>query len=293
LQICIIGDLFQLPPIVSGEEKQFFSQYYSSPFFFSTNSYNEAEFKIIEFANVHRQNDAEFIKALNAIRSGACKAEQLDSLNQRVNVKVTPAPGTLVLTTTNALAENINNTKLAKLGNREKNYKGVLKGDFGMKGARLPAPEQLVLKVGAQVMFVKNDSERRWVNGSIGIVEKLTDDSVTVRTETGLWEVEPEKWKTIGYEFNEEEGKIVEKTLGSYTQFPLILAWAITIHKSQGKTLERVIIDLGSGAFVAGQLYVALSRCKTLSGIAIKQPINQSDISCDEAVVKFMSGLNN
>ena len=160
-----------------------------------------------------------------------------------------------------------------------------------MNGARLPAPEELALKIGAQVMFVKNDSDGRWVNGTIGIVEELSNDIVRVRVGDVLHEVEQEKWKNIGYEFSEEEGKIAEKTLGSYTQFPLILAWAITIHKSQGKTLERVIIDLGSGAFAAGQLYVALSRCKTLSGIALKQSVTQKDIRCDPQVVEFMQEM--
>jgi ATP-dependent exoDNAse (exonuclease V) alpha subunit len=157
-----------------------------------------------------------------------------------------------------------------------------------MKGGRLPAPEELILKIGAQVMFVKNDSEGRWVNGTIGIVEKLGNNVIAVSVGDVVHEVEPEKWKTIGYEFSEEKGEIAEKTLGTYTQFPLTLAWAITIHKSQGKTLERVIIDLGSGAFAAGQLYVALSRCKSLAGIALKQPITPADIRCDGEVVEFM-----
>ena len=157
-----------------------------------------------------------------------------------------------------------------------------------MKGARLPAPDQLMLKVGAQVMFIKNDSDGRWVNGTIGIVEELGKEIIVVRVGDMSYDVEREKWKTLAYEFSEMEDKIVEKTQGAYTQFPLMLAWAITIHKSQGKTLERVIIDLGDGAFAAGQLYVALSRCKTLTGIALKQPITHTDIRCDGEVVEFM-----
>jgi ATP-dependent exoDNAse (exonuclease V) alpha subunit len=225
---------------------------------------------------------------LNAIRAGTCDAAELEALNSRLNPKASPAPGTLVLTTTNALAEQINHRKLESLEGRVRSYKGLLQREFGMQGARLPAPEVLTLKVGAQVMFVKNDSEGRWVNGTIGIVQKIESETVTVRVGDESYAVEPEEWKSLGYEISKETGDIVEKTLGTYTQFPLTLAWAITIHKSQGKTLERVIIDLGDGAFAPGQLYVALSRCKTLAGIALKQPVSNADIHCDDAVVAFM-----
>jgi len=293
LQICVIGDLFQLSPIVSREEKDFFAQYYQSPFFFATQAYEKAGFRMVEFSTIYRQNDPEFINVLNSIRSGECEGKHLTLLNARVKPKVVPAEGTLILTTTNALAENINHTRLAQLKSPPKTYKGVIKGAFGMKDTRLPAPQELVLKVGSQIMFVKNDTERRWVNGTIGIVEKLESESITIKTESGSWSIEPEKWKTLGYEFNEEEERIVEKTLGSYSQFPVTLAWAITIHKSQGKTLERAIIDLGNGAFAAGQLYVALSRCKSLAGIALKQAISPYDVSCDAQVVKFMREVSN
>lgn len=291
VQVCVIGDLFQLPPVVTREEKEFFGQYYQTPFFFGTKSYADAKFKTIQFNTIHRQNDGAFIQILNTIRAGTCDAIELEALNSRLNPKASPAPGTLVLTTTNALAEDINATKLAGLGGKPRSYAGTLSGDFGMKGGRLPAPEELILKVGAQVMFVKNDSEGRWVNGTIGLVEKLGNEMISVSVGNVVYEVEPEKWKTIGYEFSEEKGEIAEKTLGTYMQFPLTLAWAITIHKSQGKTLERVIIDLGSGAFAAGQLYVALSRCKSLAGIALKQPITPADIRCNNEVIEFMQRM--
>lgn len=288
VQLCVIGDLFQLPPVVSRDEKTFFAQYYPTPFFFSAKAYAEAQFTTVQFTTIHRQNDGAFIKILNAIRAGTCDILELEALNSRLNPRASPAPGTLVLTTTNALAEDINNAKLVKLPGQARNYVGMLSGDFGMKGGRLPAAEELMLKAGAQVMFVKNDSDGRWVNGTIGIVRELDEDMITVSIGDNVYEVEAERWTTIGYEFSEEQGKIVELILGSYTQFPLTLAWAITIHKSQGKTLERVIIDLGTGAFAAGQLYVALSRCKSLSGIALKQPITRADIRCDNEVVEFM-----
>lgn len=291
VQICVIGDLFQLPPIVTGEEKAFFAQYYQSPFFFATDAYAKGDFQTIQFDTIHRQNDSAFIQILNAIRSGTCDQQELESLNSRVSPRAVPAPGTLVLTTTNALAEGINEAQLKRLGGDTHLTKGELKGEFGINGPRLPAPQELVLKAGAQVMFVKNDSDGRWVNGTIGIVESIHADHINVKVGNETHEVEREKWQTIGYEFSEMQEKIVEKILGSYTQFPLQLAWAITIHKSQGKTLERVIIDLGNGAFAAGQLYVALSRCKTLSGIALKQPVTHADIRCDASVVSFMNAL--
>lgn len=288
VQVCVIGDLFQLPPVISRQEQAFYAQYYASPFFYCTNAYEAADFKMVKFSTIHRQNDADFIHILNAIRGGHCDTAELEALNARFNSRVTPAPGTLVLTTTNALADEINRSKLENLPGRASMYEGEMKGEFGINGDRLPAPDELTLKVGAQVMFVKNDSAGRWVNGTIGIVEKLTADTITVRIGEITYDVEPEKWKSVSYEFDEAQDKIVEKTLGSYTQFPLILAWAITIHKSQGKTLERVIIDLGNGAFAPGQLYVALSRCKSLSGIALKQPVTHADIRCDADVIAFM-----
>jgi len=292
VQVCVIGDLFQLPPVISNEEKEFFSQYYDSPFFFNTKAYTEAEFQAAEFSTIHRQNDPVFINVLNAIRSGTCDNIKLEVLNARVSPRATPAPGTLVLTTTNVLADNINNTKLAMLPGELRQYIGESKGEFGIRGSRLPAAEKLELRVGAQVMFVKNDSDGRWVNGTIGIVEKLEDETITVKVADIVYEVEREKWKTIVYEYDETNELIAEKSLGSYTQFPLMLAWAVTIHKSQGKTLERVIIDLGSGAFAAGQLYVALSRCKSLAGIALKKPVTRGDIKCDAGVVEFTKNIN-
>jgi len=289
IQVCVIGDLFQLPPVISTDEREIYADYYKSPFFFSSKAYDDGDFRMVQFETIHRQKDTDFVNILNAIRTGKCNSNTLKLLNDRLHPRATPAPGTLLLTTTNALAEKMNNSKLQNMSTSLSDYKGKLSGKFGLNGARLPAPEQLELKVGAQVMFVKNDSEGRWVNGTIGIVEKLGKKIITVRVGDAEYEVKPVTWESIAYEADGE--KIIEKSLGTYKQFPLMLAWAVTIHKSQGKTLERVIIDLGRGAFAAGQLYVALSRCRTLEGIALKQLVTQRDILCDDEVIEFVQDL--
>ena len=209
VQVCVIGDLFQLPPIVGSNEKEFFAELYASPFFFSSKSYETAEFKIVQFSTIHRQNDADFIGILNAIRGGNCGEGELKTLNSRVHLKATPAPSTLVLTTTNALAEDINSSRLAKISGKPRIYEGETSGEFGMNGARLPAPEELALKIGAQVMFVKNDSDGRWVNGTIGIVEELSNDIVRVRVGDVLHEVEQEKWKnSVVSPFHKKAGPV-------------------------------------------------------------------------------------
>lgn len=291
VRVCVIGDLFQLPPIVNRDEQNFFAQYYNSPYFFATKAFEEAKFRYIEFTKVHRQSDPDFVNILNSIRNGACGSEHLGKLNARAVQGQNLQEGTLILTTTNAIADTTNTKRLADLPGIAKKYSGEVKGSFGLSGARLPAQEELIIKKNAQVMFVKNDSDGRWVNGSIGIVEDFEDDNIRVRTDSGVWNVEREKWKTLAYEFDEEKEKIVEKTLGTYSQFPLMLAWAITIHKSQGKTLDNVIIDLGNGAFAAGQLYVALSRCKTLQGITLRKPAAYRDIKCDARILDFMTKI--
>jgi ATP-dependent exoDNAse (exonuclease V) alpha subunit len=288
VQVCAIGDLYQLPPVVTGSEAEVYAQHYDTAFFFSAPAFAAADFTTHQFTTIHRQSDAAFIDILNAIRAGTADAATLEALNARHHPRATPAPGTLVLTATNAIADHINTTKLAALTTPARAYAGTTSGDFGATGGRLPAPEDLTLKVGAQVMFVKNDSDGRWVNGTLGTVQILKPDLITVRVGTTAHEVKPDKWTTIRYEHDPDQDKIIEKPLGTYTQFPLTLAWAITIHKSQGKTLERVIIDLGRGAFAAGQLYVALSRCTTLDGIALKQPVTLRDVQCDADVVAFM-----
>lgn len=290
VQICMIGDIHQLPPVVSTEEQDFFSQYYSSPFFFNTQAYQRSQCQVIEFNKVHRQRDTTFIQLLEAIRHGSCNMRELDSLNQRVSASPAP-PGTLILSTTNAIAERINSLRLSEIADAAHTYQGEIKGQMNVQGVRLPAPESLTLKVGAQVMFVKNDTQGRWVNGTLGKVEYMSEEEIVVSTDRGAQSVTREKWQTIGYEWEDAQGCIVEKILGTYTQMPLILAWAMTIHKSQGKTLDRVVIDLGRGAFAPGQLYVALSRCRSIENITLARPVKLSDMPCDMHILQFMQSL--
>lgn len=290
VQLCIIGDLFQLPPVVGKEEEAFFQQFYTSPHFFTTEAYQAGQFKVKEFQTVHRQQQGVFLTILNRLRMGKSDVRDIAALNARVAPMPSHIPtGSLVLTTTNSTADRINDHHLRSLPGLSTIFASESKGNFGLTGFRLPAPENLELKLGAQVMFIRNDPDERWVNGTLGIVVELTDQTMRVQTESGTYTVKPEKWRTIAYEFLEAESKIVEKTLGSFTQFPLMLAWAVTIHKSQGKTLGRVIIDLGRGAFADGQLYVALSRCTSLEGITLTKPISFADIQASNDVVAFMA----
>jgi ATP-dependent exoDNAse (exonuclease V) alpha subunit len=265
-----------------------FSERYETPFFFSAPAYQDADFEIIEFDNIYRQDNQEFISLLNLIRSGDSSISVLEKINQRVIARARANPGTLTLAARNLTADRINEEELAKLPGTEFSYDGNIQGELPLSGDRLPAPEILRLKIGAQVMFTRNDPEqKRWVNGTLGTVHSLTQTRIQVKTEEGIYTLEPEKWEMIRYDAT-DDGAIIAKTVGTYKQYPITPAWAMTIHKAQGKTLERVIIDLDNGgAFAAGQLYVALSRCRSLENIALRRPATANDIRCDERVINF------
>ncbi len=293
VKLCIIGDLLQLPPVISAHEAEFFKQYYESPYFFDTESYRQGNFRVIEFTHVYRQQDAHFCNLLGRIRAGEADAELLSALNARVDAATTPKQGDVVLTATNAAADSVNNARLSMLEGTLHRYVGAFSGEFARESYRLPAPEVLSLKSGAQVMFTRNDNKGgNYVNGTLGIVLSLAEDRITVKTQNGTITVKPEKWETFSYEFDADEGKIVQKIKGSFAQYPLIPAWAVTIHKAQGKTLDSAFIDLGRGAFAPGQLYVALSRCRTLGGITLRRRVYPSDIRADARVHAFLEGIH-
>ncbi len=296
VQICVIGDLFQLPPVVTYNERDIYNQRYESPFFFAAKTFSSANFRIYELEKIYRQHNLDFINALNNIRIGKVSNEVLAQINSRYigdndnNLK-SSNPGSIVITANNILAESVNKNELEKLNKESFVFSADIKGDFAPKDDKLPAPKELQLKLGAQVMFVRNDPKKRWVNGTIGVISYLSPRCIEVRIQSGnkekFYEVEKELWENVVYNYDETQDKIAEKITGSYRQFPLVHAWAITIHKSQGKTLDNIIIDLGSGAFASGQVYVALSRCPSLEGITLRQKIKFSDIRSDFKVSQF------
>lgn len=400
VQIVVIGDLFQLPPVVGPGEQYIFETKYESPYFFDSKAYKAGDFQVIELTHVYRQNDPVFIDILDRIRTGEAEMQHVEYINRiclekknpdgstykedsRVVVsesltdpvyvddegvpvdsddadgasghggtgnggriggssvsKQAPSPEaakknsvlddlkkqfggmglktggdlakansgkdvfdlaadlldaqgkkklTVYLVTTNALADSINIKKLEELKGIQKTYKGDLVGRFDQKNA--PAPAELTLKVGAQVMTLKNDPSGKWVNGDIGTVEKMLDNSVRVKFEDGrVEEVVGDSWEMVKYEYDELSDHLESEVIGKYTQIPIKLAWAVTIHKSQGKTFDTAIIDFGKGTFAHGQAYVALSRVRSLEGITLKNPLKPQDVRIDERIRDFMSG---
>lgn len=292
VQLIFIGDLFQLPPVIASQEEQrLFETIYDSPFFLSAQVFQELPIQLIELRRIYRQQERHFIDLLNAIRNNQLTSAQLHALNQRYlpDFPVTDDEALFItLTTTNRRADEINNARLAQLNTNEKYYECEASGLFEKNNA--PAEWKLCLKVGAQVMFVRNDTENnRWVNGTLGRVTRLKTEMVEVESASGKrYEVTPVKWEILKYQFDEEKNKINTDVVGSFIQYPLRLAWAITIHKSQGKTFDRVVIDLGRGAFAHGQLYVALSRCRTLEGLVLKSLIKMHDVIVDKRLQQLL-----
>ncbi|MBD3375028.1 AAA family ATPase [candidate division KSB1 bacterium] len=290
IQMIFFGDLFQLPPVVSDrEETKFFTHYYHSPFFFDAKVFEYQPIKSHELTKVYRQTDKSFIDLLNAIRMDDITDQQMIKLNhckERFNNQ--PETEIVRLTTTNKSACTINQSRLNNLKAPSFRYTGYLEGKFPDKS--LPTEMMLILKVGAKVMFVKNDSQKRWVNGTLGIVTALTQTSVRVKNVSNDfdYDVEREKWEVFRYQYDKEKKKLVKNVVGSFSQYPLKLAWAITIHKSQGLTFDKVIIDMGNGAFAHGQTYVALSRCRSLNGISLVKDVRRADIKVDAAVKRFI-----
>ena len=290
VKLVFIGDLYQLPPVVKPHERGLFSRVYGGNYFFDSKAFKLLRPEFVELEKVYRQKDARFIKLLNSVRNNSAGEAELRALNARYSPHfVPPDEGFFVyLTPTNAKAAAVNGEKLAALPGRTRAYAGSLEGDFD--GRLLPTEELLELKAGAQVMLLNNDPLGRWVNGTMGMVLKLLEDGVQVQLDDGaIEEVKPFTWNMFVYRYNEESEKIETEAAGGFTQLPLKLAWAVTIHKSQGKTFDRLILDLDRGLFASGQLYVALSRCRTLEGITLKTKIQKQHIRCDWRVVKFLT----
>ena len=288
VQVVLCGDLFQLPPIVRDAELQtFFDEHYGGPYFFLAHVFAELRPYVLDLTTIYRQRDTAFIQVLNKIRERNLDAELFSLLNQRViRSNVVPHGGSFItLTTTNEAALRTNQARLAQIRAPLHTYLASVTGIFDPSS--YPTEQVLELKRGAQVMLIKNDAEKRWVNGTLGTISVLTEQKICVAIAGTSYEVEPETWQNIQYHYHRETNRIEEEVIGTFTQYPLRLAWAITIHKSQGQTFDKVLIDLGRGAFAHGQTYVALSRCRSLEGIVFSRPVMPRDIVFDERVHGF------
>ncbi len=294
IQVVLVGDLAQLPPVVSTEEESaLFSRRYRSPFFFSAESLSGSIMAPIELSRVFRQTDQDFIDLLSQVRLGDANEHVLHVLNSRVGQPL-PSPAPVILTPTNAAADRINLEGLRTLPGEEHLFIGAIEGCFRLEDKKLPAPLHLKLKADARVMFTKNDGDKLWVNGTLGVVRDFSPGKISVEIDErgrGVVDVCPVSWDQYRYRYDKEEERVNADVVGSYTQFPLQPAWGITVHKSQGKTLPAVHVDLGRGAFAPGQTYVALSRARSLNTIWLKRPIRREDVICDERIAAFYQGL--
>jgi ATP-dependent exoDNAse (exonuclease V) alpha subunit len=298
VQFIMIGDLYQLPPVIRQEELAAHAQRYQTPYFFSAqviqelfNSFGNL-LQVIELTKVYRQTDQRFIDLLNAVRLRDFSNDVVTTLNLNYNPNWSELPADyVILTATNYRSDAINSQNLARLTTEEACYEATVRGSF--KPNDFPTPEELYLKIGARVMFVKNDPKGRWVNGTLGEVTAMLHDSVKVKLDTGKEiEVEEVVWETYRIGVNELSGEYEKQIVGTFQQIPLKLAWSITIHKSQGQTFDKLILDLERGAFTTGQTYVALSRCRSLEGLVIANKIKPTDIRTDAKVTMFFEALN-
>lgn len=294
IQLIFFGDLYQLPPVVTRREEKLFQELYASPYFFDAKSISSIKMEFFELTNIHRQTETNFIELLNAVRNREVEAEHLNLLNSRVDPWFKPEDDDfyIYLTTTNKLADEINEMHLNQLQDDLYYHEGAIAGKF--ESRELPTHENLEFKVGAQVMMLNNEPTGRWFNGSIGKIISIIEEAEIIVVELAdgeVIEVFPFTWEMHRFFFNEDTEMIESERIGAFTQFPLRLAWAVTIHKSQGKTFSKVILDIGYGTFAYGQIYVALSRCTSLKGLVLKKPILKKHILLDDHVVDFMKKI--
>jgi ATP-dependent DNA helicase PIF1 len=291
VRLIMFGDLHQLPPVVQQSEVAgYLDEEFNGPFFFSVPALKDhAGTALIELDQVFRQSEGPFLRVLNHIRDGEVDQEDLAVLNARVAKVRTLAEGDayVILTPTNAAAQRINLAYLQALKGDTKTYEAGVTGEFN-PGAH-PTDQVLTLKIGAKVILLRNDADKRWVNGTIARIKRLEDKAIWIDVDGRDYEVEPVAWENRRYAYDQGQEKIIETVAGTFKQFPLRLAWALTIHKSQGLTLDKVFIDLGKGTFAHGQTYVALSRCRTLEGLALARDLRPSDIVFDQTAMGYRS----
>ncbi|MDE6338137.1 MAG: AAA family ATPase [Muribaculaceae bacterium] len=296
VQLLLVGDIFQLEPVVTSDTRAILGRYYPEFFFFNALAYQQVRLIAIELKKMYRQSDSSFIKLLDRVRVNSITDDDLALLNSKIDTSQTISSGedenfSIVLASRRDSVTAINSERMAALEGEEKTYEGEIEDDFPEK--ILPTDMLLTLKVGAQVMMVRNDKDKRWVNGTLAKVTELGTDHITVELENGDMEkVEREIWENISYTYDEKEKKVVEQVIGRFSQFPLKAAWALTIHKSQGLTFSNVSIDMGGGAFTAGQTYVALSRCRSLDGLHFLNPLRRYDVMVSRGATEFSKRFN-
>ena len=295
VQLLMIGDLHQLAPVIRSDEWETLKSYYDTPYFFDSNALKASQYRVVELKHIYRQKDSKFIDLLTKVRNGDLDSASLSDINNRFIKDFSPnkKDGYITLTSHNSTAKKVNDIKLKDLKNEEYTYTAVIEGNF--PESQYPIDYQLVLKEGAQVMFTRNDSpEKRYVNGTIGEIISISDDSIQVKTTTctEIINVEVAQWKNIKYSLDTETKEITEIIEGAFNQYPLKTAWAITIHKSQGLTFDKVVID-AANSFSHGQVYVALSRCRTLEGVVLSSPIRLDSIKKDIVVQGFSDNVEN
>jgi ATP-dependent exoDNAse (exonuclease V) alpha subunit len=295
VQIILFGDLFQLPPILSDNaDNEFITSNYKSQYFFDADVFKKHENTVYELTKVYRQADSDFVELLNCIRINTATEADLNKLNTNFSIPITDDEY-IYLTARRKTADDINNEKLNLIEGKKIVKKCDMVGSFVDSVENIdfkyPAPETLEFKISSKIMMLNNDISKRWVNGTRGTVVKCDDDGITVLLEGKEYQVTKHTWKRMKYTYNPLTRKVEEKQIGTFTQYPLQLANAITIHKSQGMTFDKVIVDIGMGAFAHGQVYVALSRCRTLNNLIIKTTIKQSDIMIDPLIVDFYNSL--
>ncbi len=294
VQIILIGDLYQLPPVVTPDDRDIFRTYYPSPYFFDAHAWRDVALKVVELTQVWRQRDPTFVSILDAIRTSSLGSDGLARLNSRFSAA--PVIGgddaVMHLVPTNAQAEAINASHLDRLAGQAVTFLGTVQGEF--RSASLPTAETLVLKPDAKIMLVANDGDGRWINGDVGVITDInasqSQAAITVALENGYaGTIAPYTWEVVRFTYDAQHDRIEAEVVGSFTQYPLRLAWALTIHKAQGKTFDHVLVDFGRGTFAHGQAYVALSRCTSLEGLVLRQRVERRHILIDPRVQQFFA----
>lgn len=295
-QLLLVGDIFQLEPVVTSDMREVLRTHYQNSYFFSANAFSQIEIVPIELKKIYRQNDSQFISMLDRIRMGRPLQEDVLKLNQRVferdSASTSDDKMVMTLATRRDMVDMINENRLKELPSKEMTYMGQITGDFPENS--LPTTMDLTLKVGAQIVFIKNDREKRWVNGSIGKIVKAKKNAIEIELESGAkYAVEKAVWENIVYKYDEKTNRVIENVIGTFEQYPIKLAWALTVHKSQGLTFNNVVIDIGRGAFSSGQTYVALSRCRSFEGMQLRSTVSERDIFVNPSIIEFSRQFNN